>query len=125
MEPAEAIVYHAQAGTRFSLLLISLFAVIAGAPAGVGLYGVLSTAVRQRTSEIGVRMALGAERGNIFQLVVGQGLRLSAAGIASGLVAAFALTRAMSAMLVGVKPTDPATFASMTVMFFAISALAS
>ena len=125
MEPAEAIVYHAQAGTRFSLLLISLFAVVAGALAGVGLYGVLSTAVRQRTSEIGARMARGAERGNIFQLVVGQGLRLSAAGIASGLVAAFALTRVMSAMLVGVKPTDPATFASMTVMFFAISALAS
>jgi putative ABC transport system permease protein len=69
--------------------------------------------------------ALGAERGNIFQLVVGQGVRLSAAGIAGGLVAAFALTRVMSAMLVGVKPTDPATFASMTVMFFAVSALAS
>ncbi|HEY6305002.1 MAG TPA: ABC transporter permease [Candidatus Angelobacter sp.] len=125
MEPAEDLVHRAQAGTRFSLLLISVFAAIAGTLAGVGLYGVLSTAVRQRTSEIGVRMALGAERSNIFKLVVRQGLGLSAVGIAVGLIAAFVLTRVMAAMLVGVKPTDPATFAAMTVVFFAISALAS
>jgi len=125
MDSADSLVYRAQAGTRFSLLLISIFSVIAGALAGVGLYGVLSTTVRQRSSEIGVRMALGAERGNIFQLVVRQGLRLSAAGIAAGWVAAFILTHAMSTMLVGVKATDPATFAGMTVAFFAIAALAS
>lgn len=125
MEPAEALVNRAQSSTRFSLLLISLFAVIAGTLAGVGLYGVLSTAVRQRTSEIGVRMALGAERTNIFQLVVGQGLRLSVIGIAAGLIAAFLLTRAMSTMLVGVKPTDPLTFAGITLVFLAISTLAS
>lgn len=125
MEPVESLVLHAQSGTRFSLLLISVFAVIAGVLAGVGLYGVVATAVRQRTFEIGVRMALGAERRNIFQLIVGQGLRLSAAGIVAGLIAAFFLTRALSAMLVGVKPTDPLTFAGITVMFFAIAALAS
>lgn len=122
---AEDLVHGAQAGTRFSLLLISLFAVIAGALAGIGLYGVLSTAVRQRTSEIGVRMALGAERSSIFQLVVKQGLRLSAIGIGAGLVAALLLTRVMSAMLVGVKPSDPITFAGMTAVFFVISGLAS
>jgi predicted permease len=125
MEPAEDLVHRAQAGTRFSLLLISVFAVIAGTLAGVGLYGVLSTAVRQRTPEIGVRVALGAQPSNIFKLVVRQGLALSAVGIAAGLIAALVLTRVMSAMLVGVKPTDPATFTAMTVVFFAISVLAS
>ena len=125
MQPMDALVEHAQASTRFSLLLIGVFASVAALLAGVGLYGVLSTVVRQRTPEIGVRMALGAAPGTIFSLVVGQGLRLSAAGIALGLVAAFELTRAMTSMLVGVKATDPATFASMAVLFFAIAAIAS
>src|SRR5262249_25294258 len=99
MQPMDALVGQAQAGTRFSLLLIAVFGTIAAVLAGVGLYGVLSTVVRQRTAEIGVRMALGAAPGSIFQLVVGHGLRLSAAGIALGLVAAFALTRVMISML--------------------------
>jgi putative ABC transport system permease protein len=125
MEPAEAVVSRAQAGTRFSLLLITVFAVIAGTLAGIGLYGVLSTSVRQRTCEIGVRMALGAARGSIFKLVVRQGLGLSAIGIGVGLITALLLTRAMLAMLVGIKPTDPATFAAITLLFFVIAALAS
>jgi len=86
---------------------------------------VLATVVRQRTAEIGVRMALGAAPGSIFNLVVGQGLRLSVAGIAAGLVAAFGLTRVMTSMLVGVEATDPVTFAAMAVLFLAIAALAS
>ena len=121
----DEIVHTAQASTRFSLLLISVFAVIAGALAGVGLYGVLSTAVRQRTAEIGVRMAMGARRGDIVKLVVLEGLRLSGIGIGIGLVAAVVLGRVMMAMLVGVKATDPATFASMTVVFLGISVFAS
>jgi predicted permease len=125
MEPAETVVYDAQASTRFSLLLIAAFAIIAGTLAGVGLYGVLSTAVRQRTAEIGVRMAMGADRGDIVQLVVTQGMRLSAVGIGIGLVAAIALGRVMTSMLVGVKATDPATLASMIVLFFAVTSLAS
>jgi putative ABC transport system permease protein len=125
MQPVESVVLGAQEGTRFSLLLITLFAGIAAVLAGVGLYGVLSTAVRQRTPEIGVRMALGAGRASIFELVVGQGLRLSALGIGAGIAAALMLTRVMSTMLVRVKPTDPATFVSMTFVFLAISALAS
>ena len=125
VQPVTVLVDKAQAGTRFSLLLIGLFAVIAGILAGVGLYGVLSTAVRQRTAEIGVRMALGAERERIFQLVVGQGFRLSAIGIAVGLVAAFGLTRLMHAMLVGVTATDPATFSAIAIIFLLIGVLAS
>ncbi len=125
MAPATEVVHAAQAGTRFSLLLIGVFAVIAGTLAGVGLYGVLSTAVRQRTAEIGVRMAMGAERGDIVQLVVIEGLRLSGIGIVVGLAAAFLLGRVMTAMLVGVRATDPATFVAMTVTFLGIAVLAS
>src|ERR1700681_4811305 len=90
--------------------------VIAALLAGVGLYGVLSTVVRQRTAEIGVRMTLGAGPSQIFKLVVGQGLRLTSIGVAAGLLAAFALTRAMTTMLVGVKATDPATFVTMAII---------
>jgi len=125
MQPMDALMGQAQASTRFSLLLIGVFAGVAALLAGVGLYGVLSTVVRQRTPEIGVRMALGAAPGTIFGLVVGQGLRLSSAGIVLGVVAAFELTRAMTTMLVGVKATDPATFVSMAALFFIIAALAS
>jgi putative ABC transport system permease protein len=121
----DEIVHAAQAGTRFSMLLIAAFAVIAGALAGVGLYGVLATAVRQRTAEIGVRMAMGAERGDIVKLVVMQGLKLSGIGIVIGLIAAFVLGRVMTSKLVGVKATDPMTFVAMTVIFLAIAAFAS
>jgi ABC-type antimicrobial peptide transport system permease subunit len=125
MAPATEVVHAAQASTRFSLLLIGVFAIIAGTLAGVGLYGVLSTAVRQRTVEIGVRMAMGAERSDIVELVVLQGLRLSGVGIVIGLIAAFVLGRVMTAMLVGVKATDPVTFVAMTVIFLGISVFAS
>ncbi len=125
MQPATALIDKAQAGTRFSLLLIGVFAVIAGVLAGVGLYGVLSTAVRQRTAEIGMRMALGAEQERIFKLIVGQGFRLSAIGIGIGLVAAFGLTRLMHAMLVGVKPTDPATFVGIAFLFLLIGVVSA
>jgi putative ABC transport system permease protein len=80
--------------------------------------------VRQRTSEIGVRMAFGAPRDSIFRLVVGHGLRLSVGGIALGALSALALTRVMTSMLVGVTPTDPMTFASIGVLFFVIAAVA-
>ena len=125
MQPADDLVDKAQAGTRFSLLLIGVFAVIAVLLAAVGLYGVLSTVVRQRTAEIGVRMALGAHPAGIFRLIVGQGLRLTAVGIVAGLIGAFALTRLMTTMLVGVKATDPATFVTMAIVFFVIAAVSS
>jgi putative ABC transport system permease protein len=124
MEPMSVWVNQAQAGTRFALLLIGVFAVIAAVLAAVGLYGVLATFVRQRTAEIGVRMALGAPPSRIFSLVVGQGLWLSAAGIGIGLIAATVVTRVMASMLVGVRATDPATFAAIVLFFFVIAGLA-
>ena len=125
MQPMDALVVKAQAQTRFSLLLIGVFSTIAAILAGVGLYGVLATSVRQRTAEIGVRMALGAAPSRIFRLMVGKGLYLSAIGIAIGLLAAFALTRVLASMLVEVKPTDPVTFVSVAVLFLVIAVMAS
>src|SRR5204863_9733887 len=98
---------------------------IAAILAGVGLYGVLATLVRQRTAEIGVRMALGAAPAGIFQLIVSHGLRLSAAGILLGLAAAAGFTRVMSSRLIGVKPIDPVTYSAMAALFLGIAALAS
>jgi predicted permease len=125
MQPMDSLVIAAQAQTRFSLLLIGVFSGIAALLAGVGLYGVLATAVRQRTAEIGVRMALGAAPSRIFRLMVGQGLYLSAIGIAIGLLAALALTRVLTSMLLEVKPTDRATFVSVAVLFLFIAVMAS
>jgi putative ABC transport system permease protein len=125
LQPMDALVTKAQAGTRFSLLLIAVFAAVATLLAAVGLYGVLSTVVRQRTAEIGVRMALGAAPSSIFQLVVGHGLRLSMAGIGVGLIAAAALTRIMNSMLIGVEPTDPLTYAAIAALFLVIASAGS
>jgi putative ABC transport system permease protein len=129
MQPMDSLVTQARAQTRFSLLLIGVFSTIAALLAGVGLYGVLATLVRQRTAEIGVRMALGAAPSRIFRLMVGKGLFLSAIGIAigiaMGLVGAFFLTRFVAGMLVEVKPTDPVTFVSVAVLFLVIAVLAS
>jgi predicted permease len=125
VQPMDTLVWKAQAGTRFSLMLIGLFAVMAALLVSVGLYGVLSTVVRQRTAEIGVRMALGASPGNVLRYVVGQGLQLSAAGILLGCLGALALTRGMTTMLVGVRPGDPLTFVVMSLVFFLIAALSS
>jgi putative ABC transport system permease protein len=123
MQPMSVWVEHAQGGTRFALLLIGVFGVIAALLASVGLYGVLSTFVRQRTAEIGVRMALGAAPSNIFGLVVGHGLRLSAMGIGIGIIAAAVLTRVMATMLIGVKPTDAITFLAIAGLFLVIAAI--
>jgi putative ABC transport system permease protein len=125
MQPMDSRVREAQAQTRFSLLLAGVFSTIAALLAGVGLYGVLATSVRQRTAEIGVRMALGAAPSRIFRLMVGKGLYLSAIGIGIGLIFAFVLTRVLASMLVEVKPTDPVTFVSVAVLFMVIAIMAS
>ena len=124
MRTMDVLLEPARAPTRFALATIGVFAVVAAVLAGIGLYGVLSTLVRQRTAEIGVRMAFGASSANILQLVAGQGMKLSALGIVLGLLTAFAVTRVMSTMLVGVSPTDPLTFAAIAVFFLLITALA-
>ncbi|MGP8245946.1 MAG: ABC transporter permease [Bryobacteraceae bacterium] len=125
LQPMDLLVEKAQSQTRFSLLLIGVFAILAALLAGVGLYGVLATVVRQRTAEIGVRVALGAAPARIFRLVVGQGMRLSLAGVAVGCVFAMFLTRLIKSMLVGTRPGDPPTYVAMAALFLAIAAVAS
>jgi putative ABC transport system permease protein len=118
------VVDRAMTGTRFSLILVDVFAGVAVLLACIGLYGVLATAVRQRTAEIGVRMALGATRGRIVSLVIRDGLTLIGTGLVLGLVVAVWLTRAMATMLVGVRPTDPATYAATMALFVVIAVIA-
>jgi putative ABC transport system permease protein len=125
MKPLTDLLDRAMAPTRFALALIGVFAALAATLAAIGLYGVISSLVRQRVQEIGVRMAFGAQPSWIFRMVVGQGLRLSSIGVVIGLAAALLLTRAMTKLLIGVTPTDPLTFATMVVVFFAIASLAS
>ena len=125
VQPFEAFVDRAAASTRFALTLIGIFAAIAALLAAVGLYGVLATVVRQRTAEIGVRLAFGAQSRSIFGLIVGHGLRLSGIGLAAGLVGALLLTRVMTSMLIGVAPTDPVTYGAMIVVFALIAVAAS
>ena len=115
---------RAQAPTRFALVLTSVFAVIAAVLAVVGLYGVLSTVVRQRTAEIGVRLAFGAERQAIFNLIVGRGLLLAGIGVVIGAAAAFGTTRLIQTMLVGVRATDPMTFIAIAGLFLVVAAAA-
>jgi putative ABC transport system permease protein len=124
IQTMRGVIAREQAHTRFLLALIGVFAVIAACLAIVGLYGVLSTSVRRRTAEMGVRMALGATPSKIFTLVVGHGLRLSLAGIILGAAGAAMLTRIMTGVLIGVEPTDKLTFAAMPAFFLLISALA-
>ena len=113
------------AGRRFSMLLLAVFAGLALVLAAVGIYGVIAYAAAQRTHEIGIRMALGAERADVLRMVVGHGLRLSLIGIGAGLAAALALTRLMSSMLFGVRPTDLVTFAAVSLLLAGVAALAS
>jgi ABC-type antimicrobial peptide transport system permease subunit len=120
----ESYAAEAMAPTRFALMLIGFFAGTAVILAAVGLYGILAYAVQQRTSEIGVRMAFGAETGRILGLVIRQGMALAVAGIGVGLVGAWGLTRFMEGLLVGVPATDPVTFAGISAVFVAVAALA-
>jgi putative ABC transport system permease protein len=121
----EDVVDQAIAGARFNTALLGVFALIGFLLAAVGIYGVISCDVSERTHEIGIRVALGAQPGDVLKLVLGQGARLAGYGIAAGMVAAFALTRLMAAMLYGVKATDAYTFAAIPVVLGAVALAAS
>jgi putative ABC transport system permease protein len=110
---------------RFSTLLLGVFGVVALVLAAVGIYGVMSYSVSQRTHEIGIRMALGAQRRDVLKLAVGQGLKLVMIGVAVGLVASVVLTRVMKTLLFGVSSTDPATFAVISLVLVVAGLLAS
>ncbi len=124
IQPMSALVERAQAPTWFALVLTSVFASIAAILATIGLYGVLSTVVSQRTAEIGVRLAFGAERRAIFRLIVGRGLLLAGIGIVIGAAAAVGVTRTIQTLLVDVRATDPATFVAIVVLFLIVATTA-
>ena len=120
----EQMVMQSVARRRFSMMLLTVFAVVALALASVGIYGLMSYAVAQRTREIGVRMALGAQMSDVLKLVIGQGMKLALVGVALGLVASVVMTRTMKNLLFGVSATDPATFAAITVLLALVALLA-
>jgi putative ABC transport system permease protein len=119
------LISNSLAQPRFSMLLLALFALIALALAAVGLYGVISYTVSQRTREIGIRMALGAEPRDILRLVIARGLRMTALGVIIGLATAFAVTRLLASILFEVGPFDPGSFAGLPLLLAAIALVAS
>ena len=112
------------AGRRFQTGLLSLFAMVALVLATIGIYGVMRYAVEQRTHEIGVRLALGARSADVLRLVIGQGMKLTLIGMATGLLMSFALSRVMTQLLFGVSATDPATFAGVALTLMGAALLA-
>jgi putative ABC transport system permease protein len=104
--------------------IVALFALTALLLAGLGIYGVISYMVSERTHEIGIRLTLGAQRRNVLRMVLGQGLRLALAGAAVGLAAALIVSEFMAGLLYGVRPTDPLTFAGVTILLIGVALLA-
>jgi hypothetical protein len=123
-EQMDETVSRSIASKRFTMMLLAIFAGLALMLASIGLYGVLSYLVGQRTQEIGVRMALGAERADVLRMILTDGARMTLVGIGIGILAALGLTHLMSSMLFGVKATDPPTFIIVTLTLCAIALLA-
>jgi putative ABC transport system permease protein len=113
------------ADRRFLLLLVGLFAAAALALAAVGIYGVVAFSVARRTQEIGIRMAIGARRGNVLCLVLGEGARMAALGVVIGIGASLGITRLLSTLLFGVSATDPLTFGGVAVLLSLVALAAS
>jgi predicted permease len=124
METMEEALDHAYRPRRFNMALLVAFALLAVIIAAVGIYGVMSYTVARRTHEIGVRMALGAQKGHVLKVVMGQGMLLALIGVAAGIAGAFGLTRFLSSMLFGVEPTDALTFVIVSLVLLAVAMLA-
>ena len=121
----DAIVATAQANRRFTTILLGLFAFVALVLASIGVYGVIAYSTAQRTQEIGIRVALGAGRGHVLRMVVGEGLKIGATGLVLGVLASLALTRFMSGLLFGVSERDPLTFVTLPVAILVIATTAA
>jgi putative ABC transport system permease protein len=117
----DSLISQSLARRQFSMILLLVFASLALVLASVGVYGVISYIVAQRSPEIGLRMALGARPWDVLRLVLGGGGKLAVAGIFAGIVGAFALTRLMSSLLYGISATDPTTFAGVALLFMLIA----
>jgi ABC-type lipoprotein release transport system permease subunit len=127
VQTMQQIVSDSMSSQRLPMILLGVFAALALMLASVGIYGVISYSVTQRVQEIGIRMALGAEKRQIFQRVIGQGLRMALVGFAIGALAALILTRVLSSfshLLYGVKASDPVTFVAVLVVLTTVSVLA-
>ena len=117
----EQVLANSVAARRFNMVLIGVFAALALALSALGIYGVISYTVSQRTHEIGIRVALGARGSHVLRLVVGQGMALALAGVGVGLAAAAGLTRLMSTLLFGVSPTDAPTFVVVAILLSGVA----
>jgi predicted permease len=124
VQTMEEVVSNSFAARRLSMILLGVFAALALVLACIGIYGVISYLVGQRTHEIGVRMALGAERGDVLRLVIGHGARMALIGVAIGIVAALGLTRLMANQLFGVSAHDPLTFAGVAMLLVIVAVAA-
>jgi putative ABC transport system permease protein len=121
VQTMEAVVDESIAQNRLNMILLSAFAGLALLLASIGIYGVQAYAVRQRTREVGIRVAMGAQAAEVFRLIIGQGLRLAIIGIVIGLAASFALTRLMASQLYGLSATDPWTFIGVSIVLLTVA----
>jgi putative ABC transport system permease protein len=125
IRPMTEVISVSTAQRRLTMIMLMIFAAVALILAAVGIYGVISYSVTQRTQEIGIRMALGAPRSRVLKMVVGQAMTLALIGVAAGAAGAWILTRLMQKLLFGVQPSDPATFAAVATLLALVAALAA
>jgi putative ABC transport system permease protein len=117
----EQIVAESLSDRRFSMILLGVFAAVALLLSSIGIYGVISYVVGQRTHEIGIRMALGAQRSHVLRLMLGEGMKMALVGVAIGMAAALGLTQLMASMLFGVSATDPITFGGVALVLTGVA----